>query len=371
MLRAAGQAPVLGRLRRRRPTTTAPCGCAAAPPAPELWVEAFLGGAVLAPRRGARAARRARRRRRGRRRRRARPARALGRRGRSASAQARVAAPYQVGWCSWYHYFHDVTEADLRANLAPRRRLALRRVPARRRLPVGHRRLADDQRQVPVRRSTPSPRPSPPPGRRPGLWIAPFLVRARLAGRRRAPRLARPRPPNGRAAASACSTRRGVAARRVHVRPRHHQPRGARPPRVAWPAALVDAGFTYLKLDFTFAPSFDGVLGRPGPHPGRSGCGPATTPSAAAPATTRSCSGAACRSANVVGVVDGNRIGPDVAPSWDAGRPRDRPRPATSGAQPATVHAWQQHAEPGRFMHRRLWLNDPDCLMLRTERDRS
>ncbi len=23
-----------------------------------------------------------------------------------------------MGWCSWYHYFHAVTEADLRSNLA-------------------------------------------------------------------------------------------------------------------------------------------------------------------------------------------------------------------------------------------------------------
>ena len=31
---------------------------------------------------------------------------------------ARVDAPYQVGWCSWYHYFHDVTEDHIRSNLA-------------------------------------------------------------------------------------------------------------------------------------------------------------------------------------------------------------------------------------------------------------
>src|SRR5690606_21456252 len=30
---------------------------------------------------------------------------------------ARVDAPFQVGWCSWYHYFHDITEAALLDNL--------------------------------------------------------------------------------------------------------------------------------------------------------------------------------------------------------------------------------------------------------------
>ena len=37
---------------------------------------------------------------------------------RGASEAARAGGPYQVGWCSWYHYFGAVTEADLVANLA-------------------------------------------------------------------------------------------------------------------------------------------------------------------------------------------------------------------------------------------------------------
>jgi alpha-galactosidase len=35
-----------------------------------------------------------------------------------ARAGARVGAPFQVGWCSWYQYFHGVTEEDVRSNLA-------------------------------------------------------------------------------------------------------------------------------------------------------------------------------------------------------------------------------------------------------------
>src|SRR4029077_17989540 len=30
---------------------------------------------------------------------------------------ARVSAPFQRGWCSWYHYFHAITEDALRANI--------------------------------------------------------------------------------------------------------------------------------------------------------------------------------------------------------------------------------------------------------------
>jgi alpha-galactosidase len=66
-----------------------------------------------------------------------------------------------------------------------------------------------------------------------------------------------------------------------------------------------------------------------------------------------------------VGVVDGMRIGPDVAPWWTLPSGYQSP-PGYSGTSPATVNAWRNTL--GRaFMHRRLWLNDPDCVMLRAD----
>jgi hypothetical protein len=53
-------------------------------------------------------------------------------------------------------------------------------------------------------------------------------------------------------------------------------------------------------------------------------------------------------------MVDGMRIGPDVSPYWGSGGAGD----------PSTVHALDAIIARS-FMHRRLWLNDPDCLMLR------
>ena len=67
---------------------------------------------------------------------------------------------------------------------------------------------------------------------------------------------------------------------------------------------------------------------------------------------------------NVVGLVDASRIGPDVAPVW-ALDPADEMVPGYLGIQPATSHAFTNTLTRS-FMHRRLWLNDPDCLMLRT-----
>jgi alpha-galactosidase len=37
------------------------------------------------------------------------------------------------------------------------------------------------------------------------------------------------------------------------------------------------------------------------------------------------------------------------------------------GGEPATVNAWRNTLSRS-FLHRRLWLNDPDCLMLRTDK---
>ena len=57
-------------------------------------------------------------------------------------------------------------------------------------------------------------------------------------------------------------------------------------------------------------------------------------------------------------------IGPDVAPSWDLPAGAWRP-PGYEDCQPATVNAWRNTLTRA-FQHRRLWANDPDCLMLRT-----
>jgi alpha-galactosidase len=64
-----------------------------------------------------------------------------------------------------------------------------------------------------------------------------------------------------------------------------------------------------------------------------------------------------------IGVVDGMRIGPDVAPFWDP------PESVWTGVQykgvePSTSNALRNTVQRD-FMHRRLWLNDPDCVMLR------
>jgi alpha-galactosidase len=128
-------------------------------------------------------------------------------------------------------------------------------------------------------------------------------------------------------------------------------------------AAMVAAGFPYLKLDFTFSPSVDGGYSDPGRTPAervRAGFA-ALRRGAGDDAFLLGCG---VPLANVVGLVDANRIGPDVAPVW-ALDPADEIVPGYLGIQPATGHAFVNTLTRA-FMHRRLWLNDPDCVMLRT-----
>jgi alpha-galactosidase len=127
---------------------------------------------------------------------------------------------------------------------------------------------------------------------------------------------------------------------------------------------LVAMGFTYLKLDFTFAPSLDGAW-----HDDRAT--PAERVRAGYDAVRRGAGpdafllGCGVPLANVVGVVDGNRIGQDVAPEWSLPPEREMV-PGYLAIQPAVASA-VGNTVARSFMHRHLWLNDPDCLMLRTE----
>jgi alpha-galactosidase len=55
------------------------------------------------------------------------------------------------------------------------------------------------------------------------------------------------------------------------------------------------------------------------------------------------------------------RIGPDVAPAWNP----PAANVAYADAAPSTKNAFRNTLARS-FQHRRLWLNDPDCLMLRS-----
>ena len=276
-------------------------------------------------------------------------------------AGARTRAEYQVGWCFWYHYFGDVTEADLRSNLARSGDWPFDVFQ----LDDGYQATIGDWRRT--TEAFPSALDAlagsiAAEGRRPGIWIAPFI--------------ARPDAP-------VVQDHPGWVAR---YRDGHHPLIGmwhpvwggetltldtTNPEVSAWleqlAADLVAAGFTYLKLDFTYAPAAEGVFHDPG-------LTPAQRVRAGYDAVRRGAGddafilGCGAPLGAVVGVVDGMRIGADVAPHWALKDDQYRPGAYELG-EPATRNAWGNTLTRS-FMHRHLWLNDPDCVMLRlTETD--
>jgi alpha-galactosidase len=278
-----------------------------------------------------------------------------------AAEHARVRAPYQVGWCSWYHYFHDVTERDIAANLARARDWPFDVfqvddgyqstigdwLDTNDTFPSGVARLASDIAAA---------------GLQPGIWLAPFLVApdSRVAAEHPGwlARHASGRPLAAWRSRSWDGGQDGVmwAIDTTHPEVQAHLEALGR--------ELTELGFTYLKLDFTFAPSLDGIWDddtrtpaervRAGYEAVRRGAG-----------DDAFLLGCGVPLAHVVGLVDANRIGQDVAPEWILPPEREL-IPGYLETQPAVAFAIGNTIARS-FMHRRLWLNDPDCLMLRTE----
>ncbi len=278
---------------------------------------------------------------------------------------ARVHAPYQVGWCSWYHYFHDITEAHLRDNLARAGDWPFEvfQLDDGFQSAIGDWLTTNDKFPSSIDQVAASIATA---GYTPGLWIAPFIVapdsqvatehpdwiaRHLVDGVDTGPLRTWWNPPWG---GGEDGFMYGLDTTNPAVL--EHLEGVARD--------LVDAGFDYLKLDFTFSPSFDGgwVDGsrtpaqrvRAGYDAIRRGAGDATF-----------ILGCGVPLAPVVGLVDANRIGQDVAPLWALG-PSDEIIPGYLGIQPSTQFAYGNTVARS-FMHRRLWLNDPDCVMLRTK----
>jgi alpha-galactosidase len=274
-------------------------------------------------------------------------------------AGARVARPFVSGWCTWYHFFQRVTESDVLRNLealaADREGLPVEVVQ----IDDGWQRAVGDWLDT----SPAFPRGLAPlaaeiqaAGFVPGLWTAPFCAVPESA-------LASAHPD--------WLLRRGDAPLRGLLHPvwsasgavyvldpsREEVRRHLR----ELFSSLASLGFAYLKLDFLYAAamaaeSSDAGVGRAerlraGLEAIRAGAGEeAFLLGCGAPL-------GAC-----VGIVDGMRIGPDVAPHWHPDPPLVPGIEATLPSTRSAVRSILARA----FLHRRLWLNDPDCLLARS-----
>lgn len=246
------------------------------------------------------------------------------------------------GWCSWYYHFGDVTADDIVCSVDEAARLEL---------PIETFQIDDgyeagigdwlepSRRFGSVADTVAAIRAA---GRRAGIWTAPFLVGERS-------RLAREHPDwlVGEADAGENWNQRLRVLDVTHPEAAEHLE--------AVFATFAALGIDYHKLDFMYAGALPGrrredvtplAAYREGLRIIRLGAGEG--------ATLVGCGAPLLPS---IGLVDAMRVGPDVL--GEPGRGADDTRAAINKALQATqARAW---------MNGRLWVNDPDCLVVRPE----
>lgn len=279
---------------------------------------------------------------------------------------ARIPEHAPAGWCSWYYFYQGVSEDDVLRNLRfleqHRDQLPIQTVQiddgyqadigdwllVNEKFPHGMRWLASEIRAA---------------GYTPGIWTAPLLVSESSRAFQEHPEFV-VRDESGEPALAMDNWLR-----------RNYAIDGSHPGAREWLQRLFgeiteDWGYDYLKIDFLFAAAIAGVRHDPAATRARAYRAALDAVRAGA-GHSRFILGCGSLMAPSVGYFDGNRIGLDVAPFWrfltteERARPRPRPRApddnlSAEGAVRNTLNRW--------WMHGRLWANDPDCLLVRTDR---
>jgi len=261
------------------------------------------------------------------------PQQALARWGDRFASTAGVAAvrPPPTVWCSWYHYFTRVTQADVEENLHAIDDLELPvdvvQIDDGYQAEIGDWLLLSD-RFASLAEVVADIRGH---GPRAGIWVAPFFLGERSATFAAHPEwaIAGADPGTG-------------WDQQLHALDVTHPGAEAYLREVF--GSLRSLGIDYFKIDFLFAGAMGGVAAYRhglrvireaiGPDAYLLGCGAPILPS--------------------VGLVDAMRVGPDIAhhmepEDGDLSQPSQR-----AAARNSRARAWQQ----GRF-----WVNDADCLV--------
>jgi alpha-galactosidase len=259
------------------------------------------------------------------------------------------------GWCSWYQYFERVSEADIVANLewlaAHREELPLEYVQiddgyqagigdwltVNEKFPGGMAWLAERIHEA---------------GFKAGLWLAPFLVGANS-------RLFAERPQwlvrNATGGPAVAIQNWGQLCYALDC---------TRPDVIEWLEGVFRTvteawGYDYVKIDFVYAAAMEGV--RHDANVTRAQAYRRGLEAIRRAVGERFVLGCGAPLGPSVGLVNGMRIGPDVAPAW---YPALRGGRRTGLSLPSTVNSIRNTIT--RFWtHERLWQSDPDCLMVR------
>lgn len=267
-----------------------------------------------------------------------------------------------TGWCSWYYYYTDISEKIILDNL---KEIKNKKVPIEffqvddgyqkeigewlvpnSKFPAGMQFIADEIKKV---------------GLKPGLWLAPFLVRKKSSFFQLYPE-AILKDESGKPVPAIYQPIWGLGDTYcmdlTHPISQDYLAKVFQTINKEW-------GYHYLKLDFLYAGLLDGVSYNTKVSPAQKyrqilemirkivgknsfllGCGAPLMPS--------------------IGIFDGMRISCDVTPQWNSSIIRtwllDKHALSTEKALINTLNR--------AYMHRNFWLNDPDCLIIRKERNK-
>jgi alpha-galactosidase len=274
---------------------------------------------------------------------------------------ARNTSPVPVGWCSWYYLFQGVTQNAVEDNLswldAHRSEMPMEliqiddgyQVEVGDWLDVNGEAFPDGMAAIAARIRA--------AGFKPGIWLAPFVAKPGAQILRDHPewvlrnRLGTPVNPGfiwDTFSRALDLTHPDVLA---YVR------------RVV-ENAVQTWGYEYLKLDFLYAGALPGRRYDPTRTRAQALSNAfAVIRTAAGERTTLA--GCGCPLGTGVGTFDTMRIGPDVAPNW---RPSYRRLTRMVEDEAGMPGAWNAiRTTVGRAAwHRRWWVNDPDCLLIRS-----
>ena len=268
------------------------------------------------------------------------------------------------GWCSWYYYFAKISERDIEENLDAAAALAAGAaqqvdwrycvlddgyataigdwLSVNSRFPSGLQRVAEQIRSR---------------GMIPGLWLAPFIARknSRLYQEHREWFI---KDENGKPVRAGWNPNWGPGGVFYGLDTTHTGVQSFL--RELITTVVHEFGYSYLKLDFTYGAALYGRAHDPTLSPAeRLELGHRIIRETAGEDVF--ILGCGCPLSPVRGLVDAMRIGPDVAPYWFAKYryhlTRDPHALCTKFAIRSILNRCQ--------MHRQLWINDPDCLLLR------
>jgi alpha-galactosidase len=273
--------------------------------------------------------------------------------------------PIPVGWCSWYHFYQDIDQEKIEANLDSV-------IELKQDVPLPLFQIDDGFEPYPgdwfdfvpgfpqglkpiVEKATAA-------DLTPGVWLAPFIVHPKS-------KLAADHPEWLLRDENDKLVRAGFVWNSLTLALDLTIPEALDYAREVIHTAVEDWGFTYLKLDFLYTAALQGAYRDPTMTRAEvMRMGLEALREAAGPEITMLACG--CPLGSALGLFEAMRISADVSGHWEPHFPPFTPLLRKEPHMPAARNAIHNILTRAP-LHRHWWINDPDCLLVRPDTDLS